>query len=93
MKTLKKIPFELVEVEFIPGASEMEPGKLYYSKEYETSNHLCACGCGHQTPLPIKNGEWSLIVENNKINISPSILQRFECKTHYIIKNGYANIV
>ena len=30
MKTLQKVPLELVEVEFIPPHNEMEFGKLYY---------------------------------------------------------------
>ncbi|HQW95208.1 MAG TPA: hypothetical protein PLU58_05370 [Saprospiraceae bacterium] len=38
MKTLHKVPLELVEVEFIPPRNEMEFGKLYYSKEYKTTN-------------------------------------------------------
>ncbi len=93
MKTLEKVPLDLVEVDFIPEAKDMEFGKFYYSREYETSNHLCACGCGHSTPLPIKEGEWNISIKDNKITVSPSILQRFDCRTHYIITNGIANIV
>lgn len=93
MQTLKKVPLELVNVEFIPPFKDMEFGKLYYSEEYETSNHLCPCGCGMQTPTPIKQGEWSLSVNNGKATISPSILHRNGCKSHYIITNGVANIV
>lgn len=92
MKTLKKVELELIEVEFIP--NELEFGKFYYSEKYQISNHLCVCGCGHQVPLPIKNNEWSLIKNDiNKFSIHPSILQRFDCKTHYIITNSIANIV
>jgi len=91
MKTLSRVPLKLVEVEYIP--VEMEFGKIYYSREYEVSNHLCVCGCGMQTPLPIKDGEWNLKVDNGKVTISPSILQRLGCKSHYIILNGGANIV
>lgn len=91
MKTLKKIPMQLVEVEFIP--AEMEFGKFYYSREYKVSNHLCVCGCGQQTPFPIKEGEWTLKNDNDKLTVSPSILQRGGCKSHYIIRDGIANIV
>lgn len=91
MKTLKKIPLELVEVEFIP--AEMQEGKFYYSKEYQTSNHLCVCGCGEQAPIPIKQGEWAISLDSKGFSVWPSILQRFDCKSHYIIKNGVANIV
>lgn len=91
MKTLQKVPLELVEVEFIPPYNEMEFGKLYYSKEYKTTNHLCPCGCGMQTPIPVKEGEWNLSINNGKATISPSILHRLGCQTHYIITNGVAN--
>ena len=91
MKTLHKIPLELIEVDFIPDI--MEFGKFYYSEKYKISNHLCVCGCGNQVPLPIKNNEWNLSINNSTFSISPSILQRFGCKSHYIITNGVANIV
>jgi hypothetical protein len=93
MKTLKQVPLELVEVEFIPETSQMEFGKLYYSKEYKTTNHLCPCGCGQITPIPVKEGEWNLTINNGKVTISPSILHRMGCQAHYIITNGNANIV
>ena len=94
MRTLKKVPIVLVEVkDFIPELELMEAGKLYYSKKYQVSNHLCPCGCGTQTPLPIKDGEWSLTVSNGNITISPSIQHRNNCKSHYIITDGNANIV
>ncbi len=93
MKTLKKVAFDLIEVEFIPEANLMESGKIYYSKAYNTTNHLCPCGCGTQTPLPIKDGEWSLSVDNGKVTINPSILHRAYCKSHYVITNGSANIL
>ena len=93
MKTLKKVPLEIIETEYIPEYHEMEFGKLYYSKEYKTTSHLCPCGCGQLTPIPVKEGEWSLLIENGKATISPSILHRMGCKSHYIITNGVANIV
>lgn len=91
MKTLKRVPLQLVEVEFIP--REMEFGKFYYSREYKTSNHLCPCGCDQQTPLPIKEGEWNLSINSKGVSITPSILHREGCKSHYIIINGFARIV
>jgi len=68
MKTIAQVPLELVEVEFIPEKSVMEFGKLYYSKEYKTTNHLCPCGCGQITPIPIKEGAWCAIT--SKVCIS-----------------------
>jgi hypothetical protein len=93
MRTLKRVYFELVEVQFIPEVEKMEAGKVYYSKEYNVTNHLCPCGCGTQTPLPIKEGEWSLVVSKGRITISPSIQHRYNCKSHYVITDGHANVL
>lgn len=95
MKTLQTVSVELVE---IPGGSfmpqEMEFGKVYYSKEYSITNHLCLCGCGHKVPLPLSETDWMLVKHNeSSFSIMPSILQRFECKSHYIIIKGKANFV
>lgn len=91
MKTLKKVPLELVEVEFVPAT--MEPGKFYYSREYKSSNHLCACGCGQQVPLPLWENQWRIEISEAGFTVRPSILQRFGCKSHYIITKSVANIV
>lgn len=91
MKTLAKIQLELIRVEFMP--EEMEFGKLYYSEKYNVQNHLCVCGCGQQTPFPIKEGEWSITESEKGFSITPSILQLGGCKSHYIITNSVANIV
>lgn len=94
MKTIRKESVELVilqEGEYMPKIKE--PGKLYYSPELQGSSHLCLCGCGVECWLPIKEGEWNLINNAGKATITPSILQRFECKSHYIITNGVANFV
>lgn len=94
MKTLKQVPVELVELqegEYIP--ENLEFGKLYYSKEFGGLSHLCVCGCGQKTYIPIRDGEWSVFPNNGKVTITPSLLHRFDCKSHYIITNGIANIV
>jgi hypothetical protein len=94
MKTIKQVPVELIELkdgEYVP--DKMEFGKIYYSKEFKGTNHMCLCGCGHQCYLPIKDGEWSLLTNNGNVTIIPSISQRFDCKSHYIITNGKANFV
>lgn len=94
MKTIKKVPIELVELkndEFMP--ETLEFGKLYYSKEYGVANHLCLCGCGVKAPIPICPGEWSISNENDKLTVKPSLQQLFECRSHYIITNGIANFV
>ena len=94
MKTLKKVSVELVvlkEDEYMPETKEF--GKIYYSPQFKGAGHLCLCGCGVDCYLPIKEGEWSLSEKDGKITITPSILQRFDCKSHYIITNGIANFV
>ena len=94
MKTTRKENIGLIilaQGEYMP--KTLEPGTLYYSPEFATSSHLCLCGCGHICALPIKTGEWSLLAHNGKPTVAPSIQQRFECKSHYIIIGGVANFV
>jgi hypothetical protein len=91
MKTLKKVPVELVECQYVPEV--LEPGKLYYSEKYSTVVHLCLCGCGHKTAIPIGPGGWTITVKDGKPTLTPSLLHRFECRSHYIITNGVANFV
>lgn len=94
MKTLRQVEVELVllgDGEFAPDILEL--GKLYYSPDLNGSNHLCLCGCGVECYLPIKAGEWSLTINEDRFSITPSILQRFACKSHYIITNNKANFV
>jgi hypothetical protein len=94
VKTLKKVPMELVIVEgFMPPENELEFGKLYYSERYETTAHLCPCGCGLKTSIPVNEGGWKISIDKGKVTLSPSLLHRIGCKTHYIITNGVANIV
>lgn len=94
MKTIRQeyISPEYVD-EFIPPKGEMRPGIIYISLRYRASSHLCLCGCGHECYLQFKDGEWNLVDNGSKITITPSIQQRFECKSHYIITNGKANFV
>lgn len=94
MKTLKKVPVELIELkedEFI--SEDLEFGKLYYSNNYSVLVHLCCCGCGQKIAIPIKEGEWSVFPNNGKVTITPSLQHWNGCKSHYIITDGIANIV
>jgi hypothetical protein len=92
MKTLQKIPMQLIEVEFIPENSDMEPGKFYYSEKYQTGSHVCVCGCGDVYPVPIKSGEW-VILDKQSLTITPSFAHRIHCKAHYVITGGNANLL
>jgi len=90
MKTIKKVEIQPVFVEFIPEALEF--GKVYISEEYEIAVHLCLCGCGNQSVTLLKKGEWTLTVNNSKVTLKPSILNRI-CGAHYILTNNIANFV
>jgi hypothetical protein len=60
-----------VYVEEIP--AEIEPGKLFITKQYGVAVHLCACGCGGKTVTPLDPDEWTLTDSNNKVTLRPSI--------------------
>ena len=68
---MKILKFEPVFVEFIP--KELEQGKIYITKKYNVAVHLCACGCGIQTVTPLGIDEWTLIENDNKVTLTPSI--------------------
>jgi hypothetical protein len=75
MRTEVLIP---VFVEQIP--KEIEEGKLYITKEFNTSVHLCACGCGGKTVLPFnciiegKVKGWDMIEHRDgTVSFTPSI--------------------
>ncbi len=96
MKTLQKVPIELITIpdgQWLPEKAEMLFGIMYYVPHCHGASHLCLCGCGTEVYIPIKEGEWSISNENNKLTVKPSLAHRFECKSHYIITNGIANFV
>lgn len=93
MKTISKIPYEPVFVEYIPDI--LEYGKVYISEEYGCAIHKCLCGCGRKTVMPLGNGGWNLIKENNEtVSFTPSVGNfNFDCKSHYIMTKNVANFV
>lgn len=93
MKTLRTENVEPVYMMYCPPKEEMIQGHIYISEEYQTSNHLCLCGCGEECPLPMRETGWEHNIKDGKITIIPSIQQTFACKSHYIITNGKANFV
>lgn len=96
MKTIKKVTVEPVFVdEYLPERKDMEQGKIYINKTLKGTSHLCLCGCGVECYLNIKEIDgWNLIEEGeNIISITPSILQLFNCGSHYIITKNIANFV
>lgn len=94
MKTIRKVEVIPVFVEFIPPKEEMLEAHIYISQVYETSIHLCLCGCKNQTVLPFSKGWWDMTINNEKVSFSPSIGNfQFPCNSHYIITNNIANFV
>jgi hypothetical protein len=78
---------ELVLRDRFPDAPEQ--GKFYYSEEFRTSLHLCACGCGERVVLPIKSAGWTMTTGRNGFSIFPSVGNReFQCRSHYLIREG-----
>lgn len=77
---------EPVYVEFIPPESELILGKLYISKKYETTVHLCAEGCGRKVVLPLTPGRWRLQRNGDAVSLSPSVGNwDLPCRSHYLI--------
>lgn len=70
----KLFEIEPVYVEQMP--HEKEHGKLYISKKYGITIHLCACGCGQQSVCDIKprwKDGWTFTENNGEVSLSPSI--------------------
>ena len=91
MKTIKQVSINFEKVKHIP--ENVSPNVVYISDEYEGCLHLCLCGCGQKQLLPLGKGEWSYSINEKGLSISPSILARSGCKSHYIITNSIANFV
>lgn len=64
---------DLTPVYCVEIPKELEPGKIYISKEYSVAIHLCACGCGGKTVTPTGNDGWAITEVNGKITLRPSI--------------------
>lgn len=65
---------ELIPVYVDEMPEQLERDKLYISKKFGITIHLCACGCGIKTPIPINGLEsWDMTENDGKITIRPSI--------------------
>ena len=100
MKTIKQVAITPIYNEFNPEWEEMKQGEMYISEQYNSAVHLCLCGCGVSTVLPLNHDTlpdhgWNLIKESNgTVSFTPSISNnQFPCKSHYIITNNVANFV
>lgn len=66
-----------------------EQGVLYISEEFETSGHLCCCGCGEKVIAPLNPAKWRLRRAGGTVSLSPSIGNwNYACKSHYFITNN-----
>jgi len=69
--------------------AKLERGVLYVSIEYDTTLHLCACGCGNQVVLPLHPTAWQFIYDGESVSMSPSVGNwGFPCRSHYWIERG-----
>lgn len=67
----------------------LEAEVLYVSLEYDTTNLLCACGCGNQVVLPLHPTAWRLTYDGESVSMSPSVGNwSFPCRSHYWIDRG-----
>lgn len=79
--------FELQRVRYIP--TELSPGVLYVSTEFDIAAHLCACGCGSKIRTPLGPTEWSVEQTTDGPSLDPSVGNWQEpCQSHYWIYRG-----
>ena len=79
----------VVHVKFMP--KKKEPDIIYISKDYGVSIHLCPCECGNEVVIPFREVgiyNWTLKEDKGRVSFSPSILNRFKCKSHYFIQDN-----
>lgn len=78
--------FELVEVERFPPV--IEPGTLYWSREFKMCSHLCACGCGDVIQLPVDELNYRIVAGPRGLTLRPSVGNWGVCDAHYLITVG-----
>ncbi|WP_425355764.1 DUF6527 family protein [Rhizobium leguminosarum] len=77
----------LVQCQSFP--TTLESGLFYYSDDFRSSAHLCACGREKKVVLPIKPAGWRLSLTAGTFTVSPSVGNReFACRSHYLIEKG-----
>ena len=66
----------------------IQPEVLYWSKEFEVSAHVCACGCGDIIKLPIDDQNFRIIQGPAGPTLRPSVGNWHVCDAHYFITDG-----
>jgi hypothetical protein len=65
-----------------------EAGVWYISLRFNTSLHLCACGCDNETWIPIRPDKHHLTFDGETVTLHGSVGNwRFPCRSHYWIRN------
>lgn len=78
---------KLLRTKHIP--SELEPGVLYLSQEFEFTAHLCSCGCGSKIRIPLGPTEWEFTDTKGGPTLFPSVGNwQQKCQSHYWITKG-----
>ena len=79
--------FKLEKVHYMP--KQLVPNVLYYTEEFRTCAHLCACGCGSKVRTPLGPTEWNLHETKKGPTLYPSIGNwQLPCRSHYWITDG-----
>jgi hypothetical protein len=79
--------FQMQRVHYMP--TELRPGVLYVSEEFDIAMHLCACGCGSKVKTPLGPTEWSVEETKSGPSLRPSIGNwQQACQSHYWINLG-----
>ena len=91
---MKLIEIKPVFITKIPEKEILEENKIYISKEYNTSIHLCFCGCKNEVINPLDASGWILTTNDGKVTLTPSINNyNFRCESHYIITKNVVHFI
>lgn len=76
--------------EFVKSFPEaLESGVHYISIDYDTTAHLCVCGCGNRVILPLHPTAWKFTYDGAAVSMAPSVGNwSFPCQSHYWIEQG-----
>ena len=76
-------------VETVPERDNMKDATLYLCLQYDTTAHLCACGCGREVTLPLDPLQWKIQYDGRTASLSPSVGNwSFPCRSHYWITHN-----
>ncbi|WP_165490193.1 DUF6527 family protein [Propioniciclava sinopodophylli] len=67
----------------------LEADRIYVSIRYNTTAHLCACGCGLEVIAPLSPAQWRFTYDGRNVTLKPSIGNwNLPCQSHYWIDHG-----